>query len=115
MEKLWTVDTIFWWYVDELSKLEDIIIWIRTTIDPVKSEEIFSFYNEIKYHNYNSEVINYNLCFNKISLIIERLNIYWIDNNSMEYFYRFKCFISSNLTNEEKEKVIDKVENIIYL
>lgn len=115
METLYKREVIFWEYDDELKKLEDIIIWIRTTIKPNQSEEIFKSYNEIKYHNFGDSKINYSLCFNKISLIINELNIIWIDNNSMENFHRFKCYISWNMTKEEIDNVSSKINNIIFL
>lgn len=86
METLQESEVWFWEYEEELKKLEDIIIWIRTTLERDQSEEIFKSYNEIKYHNFNNSEVNYSLCFNKITLMINELHIIWIDPNSMEFF-----------------------------
>jgi len=97
----------------ELEILEKAIIWIRQTIDFKKSEEIFVYYNEIKFHNINWK-INYNLCFNKIDIMINELQILWIEPWVLEYFYRFRTFIWTKVDFKD-EWVKSRVENIIYL
>jgi len=100
-------------YNSEIELLEKAIIWIRQTLDFKKSEEIFIYYNEIKFHNNNWE-INYNLCLNKINTMINELQVLWIEAWVLEYFYRFKSFVVTKVDFKD-EWVKSSVENIIYL
>ena len=97
----------------EIELLEKAIIWIRQTIDFKKAEEIFVYYNEIKFHNINWK-INYNLCLNKIDIIINELLVLWIEQQTLEYFYKFRTFIGTKVDFRDTW-VKSSIENIIYL